>query len=407
MNKKIFKKNVFAFLLVCLIVFAVISVGQGAKNAIVSGSVDFQYDSFKLFSMRINPYDETLAPTNVSKDLNLTKYYDRLEANQFPSFLAIMTPLAIFPPYVANIIWCISNLALTAFMLILLRKLLCPEMPSKIYIAISCLMLMGLGWRNSVGMGQHTIFSMFFFVLAMYLSQNKKSVAAGIMLAISFFKYTLTVPLAIYFVYKRKFKELIISVIIHIALTIFSAFWLRESIINLILKPLKITSWLGNEGYIDFGAVLNLEGSSSLIITVTLMLAFLIVAVFISKEKTDNFFSNGDFLSLLCYLSMVIVYHRAYDFFVWIVPCMIYMYSYYTTKQQKFELIASAILFVYSNFLSRALFGLCSIFPQISNYVFLSDIILAILTNAFIIYLAVKIIKKLSKKQHNQPKITN
>lgn len=385
-------------LLVCVTLLATVSVAQGAKNAIVHKSRDFQYDSFKVFSLRINPYDETLSPTGLVDELGLSKYYGHLEANQFPSFLAMMTPITIFPPAVANVVWCIINLILTALMLVLMRKLFCPGLPKTMFFIACCLMLFGLGWRNNIGMGQHTIFSLFFFLLAMYLSEKQRSVFSGTMLAISFFKYTLTVPLALYFVYKRKFRELLVSVVIHIALTIFSVFWLNDSIINLLLKPMKITTWLGAEGYIDFSAIFNLKGPISLILTATVMFAFLALAIFLHRKQQESQATDYNFFALLCYMALVVTYHRAYDFFVWIIPCLIYLFRYYTTKQQKIEMIVSTVLFAYSNFLNKALHMLLSIRPSFANYLYLFDYVLAFITYAFIIYLAVGIVAK--KKHH-------
>lgn len=388
---KVKTKNIIInIILIFLILLAAVSVFQGIKNAITF-STDFQYDSSKVFSMRINPYDETLEPNEIMTNpelAGLKDYYDRLEANQFPSMLILLLPFVIFPPNIANIVWVTSNILLTVLMLIMIKKLFLKSLDNRLFIGLCCLMLAGLGWRNNVGMGQHTVFAVAFFLLAVWLSERNKTVLSGLSLAVGFFKYTLTVPLAIYFVYKKKYKELFISIGIHIVLTLFSAWWLKENILNLIIKPLKISSWLGDEGYIDFGA-LGIKGIWSTVLCALVLLASFAFAIKLKNHKDISF----NFFSILCYISLIVVYHRAYDFFILIIPVGIYLVDSINNKKMTFEFISSLIIFLYSNFVSKLIVVVISIIPSLSWITPVSKYVLAVMVYVFIAYLICKCFK--------------
>lgn len=341
-------------LLIVLILLASISVLQGVRNAIgtARGSFDFQYDSALLFRLKINPYDESLNPTGISEKLGLLEYYDKVEANQFPSLLAILIPLTFLKPYAANIIWLIINLAMTGAIIILSKVLFFKEMDDKVFAILVLFMLAGTGWRNNIGNGQHTIFAFAFFLGALWFAERDQTALSGIALAISYFKYTLIVPLALYFVYKKKYKELAISVGIHLVATPICAWWLNDSIINMIKKPLMVSGALSSAGYIDFGSIFHLESSSGILLAV-LACSISLALSFLHTR------GNGKLLyAILSYVSLIVIYHRAYDFFILIIPVGIFalMWIHHDHMENRiylYNLILSIGIFVYANFVQK------------------------------------------------------
>lgn len=304
-------------ILVCLSLLALVSVVQGARNA-ARVSQDFQWDAAKAFALQINPYTESLNPTGALNTDTLKDFYDyfeginapqKMEANQFPSLLMILLPYTFLPPMTAKIAWLVTNLLCTAGIILLLRKTFLKEPDSFAFLVAVLLMLAGTPYRNQLGVGQHTLFSFFFFLLAVWLSEKNLGILSGLALAVSYFKYTLTAPLALYFVYKRKWKELGISVGIHVVLTEVSALWLHESFINMLLLPLKVSSALASEGGLDFGALLN--GSP---ISFVLAFAVMVLLLVLMVKLPDG--CEAAVISVLMLWSLIITYHRTYDFFV-------------------------------------------------------------------------------------------
>lgn len=360
-------------ILIFLIFFATVSVLQGVRNAIgtVHGSFDFQYDSALLFRLKINPYDESLNPTGISEKIGVFNYYDKVETNQFPSLLTILVPLTYLRPYTANIAWVIINLISTVIIIVLSRQLFFKKINKKAFAVLVCCMLAGTGWRNNIGNGQHTIFSFAFFLIALWLSGisgtiNRKAAISGIALALSYFKYTLTVPLALYFIYKKRYKEFVISVLIHLIATPVCAWWLNDSVVNMIRKPLEVAGSLSSEGYIDFGSILHLGETTGIILAVVVCILLFILSALGSRFSEKNEMSgevekNGDLLySILSYVSLIIIYHRNYDFFITIIPTGIFAYQWMQCQGRKFQtsflnMVMSTVIFVFANFVQKVI----------------------------------------------------
>lgn len=319
------KKTIWVILYIMFGLLAALSIVQGCRNAVIY-SQDFQWDAAKALLLRINPYTESLNPTGALAAYGFADYFKQMEANQFPSLLLLLFPYTLLQPLTARYVWLVSNLVLTGLTVILLRKTFLKEIDGKWFGLLMLLMIAGTPWRNQIGVGQHTIFSFFFFLLAVWLSGKDKPVLSSFSLAVCYFKYTLTVPLALYFVYKRKWKELIISVSIHILLTIFSCVWLGESFLAMIMEPLKVSSALSGEGSLDISALL--QGSPfALILTAVIMLGLLILSWKMPKGQDTLL------ISVLLMWSLIVTYHRTYDYFVMILP-----FCYFMTDVSEFKI---------------------------------------------------------------------
>ncbi|MFT3982528.1 MAG: glycosyltransferase 87 family protein [Lachnospiraceae bacterium] len=288
---------------------AVISVVQGCRNA-AAFSQDFQWDAAKVFTLKINPYRESLSPSGILDRYGYEEYFKQMEANQFPSLLMLLIPYTLLPPLAARYAWLASNLLFTAGIIWLLKKTFLKGMGQEAFTLLMLLMLAGTPYRNQLGVGQHTLFAFFFFLLAVYFSEKENGEFPMVLsLVICYFKYTLTVPLALYFVYKRRVKELAISVFIHVGLTFAAAWWLDATFFDMLLEPLKVSSALAAQGGLDFGALFS--GSD-----VSLVLAGIVMLLLFSMMLLFSQGNDGLAVGILTLWSMIVTYHRTYDFFV-------------------------------------------------------------------------------------------
>lgn len=334
------KKQAITILYAVLGVLAALSVMQGCRNAVMY-SQDFQWDAAKALMLGINPYTESMHPTGALDAYGFEEYFKQMEANQFPSLLFLLLPYTFLPPLAARYAWLLSNLVFTGLVVFLLRKTFFKEMENQYFYLLVLLMIAGTPWRNQIGVGQHTIFSFLFFLLAVYLAERGRTVPASLSLAVCYFKYTLTVPLALYFVYKRKWKELVISVSVHIALTIAAAFWLGESFLAMIIDPLKVSSALSGEGSIDISALMG--GSPYAFIASGLIMAGLFLLALLMPKDQEKLL-----ISVLLLWSLIVTYHRSYDFFVMVLP---FCYFYGLPEEKGWEktvytLLVLAVFFV-------------------------------------------------------------
>lgn len=325
-------KYVRYIIIVCLAIMATISVFQGVRNAI-NVSQDFQWDASRALIEGIDPYELSLHPETKYQSEGLTQFYDlftsaglqqKMEANQFPSLLYLLAPFAIIPPLTARYVWILANLIFTAGIICLLRKTFFKELPLFNSAVIMLLMLAGTPYRNQLGVGQHTIFSFFFFMLAVWLDEVKPEgnrIGISICMFVSYFKYTLTAPLVLYLLYRKRYREFIISVAGHILLTIVAAISLNKSVIYMLIAPLKVSKALSAEGGLDLGALLN---GSSLSFVIGGAVAVLLVVITVKMEKNREYL----LFPLLLLWSLIITYHRTYDFFVLSVVYMMFSENY-------------------------------------------------------------------------------
>lgn len=310
-------------LLAVLALAAAVSVYQGARNAL-EYSQDFQWDAAKALAMGLDPYelsylpeiDDTVSPElaafyRMFTDRGLTQ---TMEANQFPSLLLLLFPMTIFAPQTAKIIWLVFNLAFTAGIIIMLRRTFFEDAGIYEYALIVLLMLAGTPYRNQLGVGQHTLFAFFFFMLAVCTDRYDRdgSVSNSLLiagsLAVSYFKYTLTGVLALYFLYRKRYKELAMSIAVHVVLTgVFAAIF-DKSFLYMIKAPLEVASRLAAEGGIDLGVILKSPFSYAAAFIIVILLV--VITVIMPKDRECIIFA------LLVFWSLILTYHRTYDFFV-------------------------------------------------------------------------------------------
>ncbi len=371
-NETLIKKLIIAL----LAALGMVSVLQGCKNAITY-SQDFQWDAAKVMSLGMNPYDESLNPSDELKALGYEEYYKKLEANQFPSLLMLLFPYTLLPPLAARYAWLVSNLIFTALIILLLRLTFMKDMERQDYVILCLLMLAGTPWRNHIGVGQHSVFSLMFFLLSVYVFERKDTkkasglIPAALCLCISYFKYSLTAPLALYYVYKRRTDIPILAGLPHIILTWVAARMMGDSFVNMIKKPLEVASWLTCEGSMDISATLSrfgiLPSGASMIITVVIMAALAVYAFVMGRRNSLP--GDDAVITVLIMTSMVMIYHRAYDYFVMIIPFALVL-----KKETPFFLrIYYTVLTLYVFFVLR-FFGEADaalVPPALGTYIFL------------------------------------
>ena len=352
MIDKVFNNKTFkTILLVVIALLATVSLLQGVRNA-ARDSQDFQWDAMKVFSLRINPYDESdsMNPSGILDEYGYDEYYLQMEANQFPSLLMLLLPFAPLKPLAARYVWIACNIVFTLLIILLLRKTFLNDMDGYWFSVLSLLTIAGTPYRNQIGVGQHTLFAFCFFLIAVYFSEyaeDRKKIRNALIvilaLFICYFKYTLTVPLVLYFVYKKRYREIVISASMHVLLTIIAAWWLNDSVLNMIIKPLKVSSNLAAEGGLDISALL--QGSAvAYVLALVIMITLFVIAIKLEPgyERT--------FMSVLVLWSLIITYHRTYDFFV-----MIVVAGMFVELKKYLEGKSKAPIFIGKNVLSKEL----------------------------------------------------
>ncbi len=311
---------------------AALSLYQGIGNAL-KFSQDFQWDAAKALVSGMDPYEISMHPEKAEESPDLAEFYamftdrglkQKMEANQFPSLLLLLAPMTVLSAQSAKVAWCIFNLIFTAGIIWLLKKTFFEDTPGFEFAAAVLITIAGTPYRNQLGVGQHTLFAFFFFMLAVWIDMSGpcgrqedaapaesfpgRGVLTALALFVSFFKYTLTGPLALYFLYRKRYAPLALAVAGHVAVTAVCAARFGKGFIYMIKAPLEVASRLTAEGGIDLGVLLGGYAGYAVAFVIVILLIYIILRRGPGHEK--------DVLAMLILWSLVLTYHRTYDFFV-------------------------------------------------------------------------------------------
>jgi hypothetical protein len=218
----------------------------------------------------------------------------------------------------ARLLWALSNVGFMVVLVGGLGWLFLQKERKWMWWLAGCFFVMGTPLRNLIGNGQHALFSLSFFVLALCCLKQKKPLWSGVCLALALLKYTVTGPLLIFFLLKRSYRPLLVAAAIHLALFLFASVWTGATPVQLLREVAQVVTVetnQGRDGYVDVNAVLHHLGMSSVpFLWPTLSVALLLAAAHVSFR-----YGKGQellCLALLALLSSAVVYHRPYDMVV-------------------------------------------------------------------------------------------
>ncbi|MGE5721661.1 MAG: glycosyltransferase 87 family protein [Sphingomonadales bacterium] len=239
---------------------------------------------------------------------------------QVPSALMLLWPYAMLSWPGAKLAWLISNLLFTAGLLLLAFRRLLPGRSPWLYAAIGALFVIGMPWRNIIANGQHLLASLFLFLLALELADRRRPVPAGIALAAALLKYTVILFLLPYLILKRQWLPIAVALAIHAAMTLAIALRLHTDPATLVLESFRIAIRLQPQGYVDLSALTAASGIPPMLALAAGALLFGMEIWIAAVRPTRD---EALFLAALCLLAPLLVYHRAYDFVLLIVPLLV------------------------------------------------------------------------------------
>jgi hypothetical protein len=372
--------NLFVLGSVILALWSLLSFVRAAQLMATPdyGGVDFHaYWYAGLFIRQAqDPYAAFFAEKEVASPLNFLDK-DTPQMYQAPVGLSVvpantapiallLTPLAWFSWPTAKTIWFIINIILA----LLLPWLAFRALPDTERLAWTDRLLAVLAFyamtstRRALDTGQTTLLILSFMVGALLLARKNWAIA-GIMLGIALSKYSVALPVFLFFFYQRQFRLLITALIVQFGavlslavMTATSPLAIVESYQRLLLQHLH------GKG-IHLGQLLPSGSSWQLIVPALgtlLLLAWVGQVLWVKRgqarlhsDTSSDTFYDWHILTILSLWTLLVVYHRLYDivlvlfFLILIVIGFRWQAAWRLLRREKFflSLFAIGIIFVF------------------------------------------------------------
>jgi hypothetical protein len=298
---------------------AIALVGWGTWRALAAGgSGDMQWSGAHLLVQGLDPSAvfEACWPTECP--------HHGIILSQNPNYpisaLVMFMPIGALPWPIAKLAWCLVNLVSIAVLLWALRDYLEATLDRWSFLVISLIFLVSTPLRNQIENGQLGLFSIAMLALALNAVRRKHSTWAGMLLALAWMKFTLTLPLSLVFVARREWWTLAVAVALHLAATGFAAWWTHTDPVALTFGFLRVAHYVVNTdvGYVDlFGLshYLGLPRAVPLGIATALAGVSVYLAFRVNNQQAELLL-----LSVTSILALTMFYHLSYDCIVLVFP---------------------------------------------------------------------------------------
>ncbi|MEN8215320.1 MAG: glycosyltransferase 87 family protein [Pseudomonadota bacterium] len=300
--------------MILMFLFSLISVYVGFTSGAFKDnrSQDYQWGPSKALLEHQNPFKQWID----YKDGKIDKPFMMSQAPNYPASAYIfLWPYASLDWESAKLSWAISNLIFTV-MIFFWLKILFPIKRIDLQVFAVMIFIGGASWRTVLGNGQHSLFVIAFFIWAIVFA-NKSKLISGLLLSIAWFKYTITFPLSLFFLYKKNYNVLLISTVIHIILTLFVSYWIDQPVTQFFLGHVQVATTATGIGDIDIiGIVQRYELPSFIAVVLGLILLAMVTRVIYQKKEPNDLL----IISFLSFVSLALFFHLAYDFVVLIFP---------------------------------------------------------------------------------------
>jgi hypothetical protein len=198
------------------------------EKAISEESGDFQWSPTKELLQHQNPYENFLGGSGFMAQMPLYPLTGYI----------LLIPYAVVDWEYAKIAWALTNYLATFVLLYCLQKLW--RIENKMIVVFLCsAFLISKPYRNVICYGQHDLFVLALFVWSSVLVK-KNEYLAGILLGLSWFKYTTTFPLSLYFIFKQEWKSVLIGILTQCFLFMVACLWLWQSPLHILTNYLDV-----------------------------------------------------------------------------------------------------------------------------------------------------------------------
>jgi hypothetical protein len=212
----------------------------------------------------------------------------------------------------------VLNLVFGAGFTIVLRRLLLPQGGWRSTAFAVVTLFASAPFLTNLEIGQHAVFALGWFAAALWAERRGNAALAAVLLAASWFKYTLTLPLSLVFALRSRWLVLLAATGIHAALTLFVALWTGSRPLDLLVGPLRVMQVVHRPGQFDVMGLAMRAGIASKLIP--LAVAGALTATVLGAALRYRAKDDLPLLALLSLFAYAVVYHLAYDLVILVIP---------------------------------------------------------------------------------------
>jgi hypothetical protein len=294
-------------------------------------------------------------------------------------YLLLTTPFAFLPYPTAVIVWLVLNILLgAAIPFVFLRYMQVKY--AFLDLAFLFLLLFSLNYasRGALSLGQTTFLILFLMILSLLLLNNHHNTWAGILLGIALSKYSLAFPIFILVLLRRNWYVAMVALLTQVAgvlvlslVTGTSPLYTFESYVRLLLLH-SAKNGTQISGYLPAALATQLMNVILVVIPVGILAFPVLRHLWRSETNNERWLVEPSFLAALMMMSLLAVYHQAYDSVIVIIPFTVLTYLLFGWTRPPINprlLIVSLVLIWVILFLPGAVFRTILGFEDADNLV--------------------------------------
>jgi len=310
-------KPFLLFLKSALALASLVSLVVASRSA-VRDFGDFRYNSAHVGSIDFNAFLVSARylwnGINIYDPAIYQKY--KLDMPYLPNSFVFFFPFLPLSLSLGRWIWLALNLLFTV---LIAREISDSFLERKHLFLLTTLLICSAPWGNMIHFGHCTLWSFYFFLLALRWDRENRPLLSGLAIALCLLKYALTGPMLLYFlVYRRSWKNVAVAAGIHgIVFGVF-CLYLKLSPWDLFMGPLRLAKDINasSYGYLDLYMFwFRIMGRPMPYLY--LLSALLVAGAWVWVLYQQNKQSRKDDLGMLALTAMAvltILYHNFYDY---------------------------------------------------------------------------------------------
>lgn len=341
------RKIIIFSIIIVLALFAITSLVRNISKATLTDFHSYWYSGHFVLQFR-DPYEAFLQRQELSFPIH---YVDGITISSHPVYqpglatvpantapiILLMTSFSLFSWPTAKTLWLIINtLLVLSLPWIALR--LYPNAATNSLNWQTLLIILSfwsyVGVRNLITTGQ-TSGLIFALMLLTVFTIDRNWILSGISLGLALSKYSLSLPVLLFLIFKKEYKIVLLSFLVQITGLLLLSFAVNVSPIQILLAYIHMARFHANMPGINLTAALQLDSLTySSILFILAFTAAVIIPILLWRHR---YFSRlpvhyqqlGELhiLSILIAWSLLVVYHREYDIIIIIIPIILLLYG--------------------------------------------------------------------------------